>query len=96
MQFKHLKITQCPECGCSTVVAERVDHDRSKVRTHCNGQQWEHREFLCGASFTWIPNFERADQQFSCRNTPEFKAKESARSVLCGQIDALQEQLRKI
>lgn len=96
MQFKHLKITKCPECGCDTVISERVDYFDGKVQQHCNGQQWEQREFLCGASFKWIPNFCRAEPQSRCRKTPEWKLKEAKRASLRSQIDALQDELRKI
>jgi hypothetical protein len=32
MQFKHMKITQCPECGCETVISEGVDYSNGKVQ----------------------------------------------------------------
>ncbi len=77
MKFIHLKVAQCPTCGCSTVVREEIDVSliyrtgrEPQIRHHCNGQRWESRKFLCGCVVEWCPNFERPEMKELCGKHP--------------------------
>ncbi len=75
MQFKNLKVMECPTCGCSEVVAESVDVSSwqapREIREHCNGERWERRTFLCGFEVAWCPNFGRAEVKEVCPSDPQ-------------------------
>ena len=61
MHLIHIKDKSCPICGCSTIIKELIETCNDKIRTHCNGERWEHRTFLCGQEITYIPNFGRIE-----------------------------------
>jgi hypothetical protein len=58
MKLFHLKCEKCPVCGPRTV-AERQE------RQHTNGQWFETRQYKCGYTIKWVPNFsaERVSQK---------------------------------
>ena len=64
--LRHIKTTKC-FCG-ATAVEERVEVHNGKIRTHCNGEQWEIRKFACGIRIKWIPNFSQEFRQGYCCN----------------------------
>lgn len=70
VNIQFIKTTQCPVCGCDTVVGEAVEVDRlganRKIRRHCNGTTWETREFACGYSTACIPNFDCEEERGKC------------------------------
>ena len=77
IKFRHLKVDQCPTCGNSTVVSERIDtsshyrRDRERqIREHTNGQRWELREFLCGCVVQWCPNYGSPEVMAVCPKHP--------------------------
>jgi superfamily I DNA and RNA helicase len=69
MEFKHLRAImthECTECGCNVVVRESIDtsplHGKRNyrvIRTHVNGERWETREFLCGGTVSYVPNYSK-------------------------------------
>jgi len=75
MHLIHIKDKSCPICGCSTIIKELIETCNDKIRTHCNGERWEHRTFLCGQEITYIPNFGRIELSTYnvCTNNEEFK-----------------------
>ena len=77
MQLNFIKLESCPVCGCKIIISESIEAD-DDVRTHCNGENWEHREFLCGQEVIYIPNFSDIELSTTrvCRNNPEYKEKE--------------------
>lgn len=78
MDFKNLKETSCPICGCTIIESENIEIDTygnsPKVRTHCNGQRWEHRTFACGQRVSWSPNGNHSELSkfYVCRMNPEY------------------------
>jgi hypothetical protein len=44
--IRHLKETVCPVCAASNYQEMvETDHAGTRIRVHCNGQQFEHRTF---------------------------------------------------
>jgi len=50
--LKYITIAKCPECGCTEIVKESVQHDfiwdKPEIFVHSNGTRNETRQFLCG------------------------------------------------
>lgn len=77
--LKHINITQCPVCGCSTVCRESIEVDsyskKPEIRYHCNGQAWETREFVCGFTVDYVPNFSSCQRKEElCKRNPRINA----------------------
>lgn len=86
MNLRFLKTEQCPECGCSVVVNEGLEttwKDR-EVKTHCNGKQWEYREFRCGHKRTYVPNFSSEEVTTMCQETASYKVKQELEDNIHG------------
>lgn len=64
MELKYVKTKKCPICGCTEVVSESVNTFQHKISVHCNGTEWETREFACGYAVQYVPNF-KAEQEVS-------------------------------
>jgi hypothetical protein len=103
MHFKHLKTEACPTCGEREVIRETREIEstwfwdltsKRKVRRHCNGQEWEEREFLCGYTTQWVPNFSREEQKRTCRTLPAFLLKAQQVEKLKKERTALDERIR--
>ena len=90
MEFKHLKISECPVCGCTTVIKESRNTFHDKVMVHCNGEQWESRTFLCGMEAKWIPNFSCTEFE-ECGQDPKVKKREKKRKKLIEEIKTIVE-----
>ena len=92
VQFKHMKVSACPTCGCEVVVREEIEisqrygpnsnKGKPYIREHTNGQRWEIRTFLCGFSTTWVPNYSRAEASTACPQTPGLAAIRKAQTEL--------------
>jgi len=103
MKFKHLKTSSCPMCKCDTVIKEELDvfpsysesEDR-RVNTHCNGERWENREFLCGLIVGYVPNFRRDKIKRDCQRTQKAKNATKKKTKLRAQIAKLEKELRDI
>lgn len=67
-----MKEEVCVECGAE------VSAEKWSGRTHCNGQRFESRTFLCGRVIEWVPNFENFEVETYCKNTPKYLACEKA------------------
>lgn len=96
MQFKYLKTVKCPHCGCETVVRESlqttVTRGQAEVMTHTSGGQWEKRDFLCGFSVEYIPNFQRDELGGYCTRSIEYIAMQDARAQTTKKLkDVLEE-----
>lgn len=72
MQLRMLKEERCQDCYAPTV----SDSCRS---FHVNGQGFEQREFACGRTIAWIPNFERLEVKALCTRSNEGKERERKR-----------------
>jgi hypothetical protein len=98
MLLKHIKTEKCPKCGCSVVIREEIEKSSfgQEINTHCNGQRWEKREFLCGYTTEYVPNFEREKEYSGCENTTEYKKKQAERDSLQKQISDLEKRLRDL
>lgn len=68
MDLKFIKTDKCPECDCDVVCRERVETDRGKIRTHCNGGHWETREFACGYTVQYVPNYMKEEVLHACNS----------------------------
>ncbi len=98
--IKHLKETACPTCGAS-ICEEKVDaldiftgvnrYSRTpqSVRLHSNGQQFEHRKFICGCEISWSPNFERMEFSRLCPNSTSALARQNQVSDLLHKVKVL-------
>lgn len=99
INFSHMNVTKCPECGCSVVVSESIAFWNGKKRRellHCNGQKWETRTFLCGYSTQWTPSFSKAKAVDQCRETESYLAKQAAADKKREEIEALKAELHEI
>lgn len=54
----------CPHCG-SHVVAETC------YSRHTNGQGFETRQFACGCTLAWIPNYGKLEEKEKCPKSKE-------------------------
>lgn len=78
--LKSIKTIQCPICGCTEIIEEKVDvghYNTPEVLQHCNGARWEHRKFLCGYSVQYEPNFSKEieSKNSECCYDPEVIAR---------------------
>lgn len=64
MHLLLIKDTVCPDCASETV-AESCRH------RHCCGEGFEVREFACGCSLRWSPNFSRLEVVHACPKSAE-------------------------
>lgn len=100
MKLEWIKTTECPDCGCSQVIAESVDKEpgfgKPSLSRHANGQTWEKRTFLCGLTVSWIPNFASERVYMQCTQTREAKARLRRRQELQREIDQLHRQLQEL
>ena len=87
--LKHITIKQCPICGCSTIIKEEIMADSGKIRTHCNGERWETRTFLCNYAIEWIPNYSDECVKNLCDNDPKTIAIKQEKIELIKKIDSL-------
>lgn len=78
--LKSIKTTSCPTCNCDQVIKEEVEITgifgapwNRGVFTHVNGHRWETRQFLCGTTIKYIPNFSGEEFYGKCSYTPEYK-----------------------
>lgn len=103
MQLKHIKSEACPICNEREVVKETREMEsmwfwdlasRRKVRRHCNGQEWEEREFLCGYTIRWVPNFSREERHRTCRTQLDFVLAAQKVEKLKKERTALDELIR--
>ena len=83
VEFRDLKTARCPTCGCEIVVKESISVDthrgKNEIRTHCNGERWETRRFLCGFETSFIPNYSKESPGQKCQFDPEEIRKEKER-----------------
>ena len=86
MELKNITTTACPVCGCTEIVREAIRHSTGydfvpKIQVHANGGVWESREFLCGKSVSYIPNYHREEFGGTCFYDPEvIKMKEKRKA----------------
>ncbi len=95
VEIKNLTATKCPVCQCDTIVAEslKVSFNHTSILTHTNGERWETRTFLCGASVEYIPNYGGHTQTAKCHRDPVEIEKDEKRKAIQLQIAELQKQL---
>lgn len=74
MDLCFIKTTACPHCGCAIVVRESIERDATgkNILTHCNGGRWEEREFLCGHTVAYVPNFRAEESRGRCAFSEEY------------------------
>lgn len=99
MKLDWIKTTECPDCGCTQVIAESIDKDCNptgppKLMRHTNGQTWEKRVFLCGLTVTWVPNFSAERRYIACQQSAEAQQRAVQVKELRDQIDNLNRQLQ--
>lgn len=73
--LNYVKTSKCPVCGCNIVISETIDTEigQERVLEHCHGGRWETRNFICGMTIKYIPNFSREQyDEMSCKNNPKF------------------------
>jgi len=73
--IKHIKTQKCPHCGalpCRDSVD--VDSGLGKIRLHVSGEQFESRDFACGYSVDYVPNFSREQVTGVCDQDPRVQA----------------------
>lgn len=77
MELQFIRTTACPRCGCAVVVRESIERDTfgKNILVHCNGGRWEEREFLCGHTVAYIPNFCAEESRGGCKFSVEFEQK---------------------
>jgi hypothetical protein len=95
MNLKFLKTEKCPTCGCSTIISESIkaEMDTQKLSTHCNGELWETREFLCGCVINYIPNFQKevVNKYYHCQNDPDIIKNEKELKKVKNEINKIME-----
>ena len=72
--LRYVKTNQCPICGCNTIINENIqtEIDRESLLEHCHGGRWETRDFICGMTIKYEPNFSNEQyDRLSCRKNPE-------------------------
>jgi hypothetical protein len=84
VNLRFIKTTTCPICGCSQVASESIDvssyADDPKYNTHCNGENWEHRKFVCGYAISYVPNFRAEEKTNDCKYNPTEAEKKMKRA----------------
>lgn len=86
MKLKNITTTACPVCGCTEIVREAIMHTvgcnfEPRIQVHANGGVWESREFLCGKSVSYSPNYCREELMGTCFYDPEvIKMKEKRKA----------------
>lgn len=66
--------------------------DRRKVREHAHGGRWEQREFLCGFTTEFVPNFGREEIKRRCHHSEKAVNLLKQKEELEKQIEVLQQQ----
>ncbi len=92
VEINSIRTTECPICGCKTIVSESVETFRNQINEHCNGGRWEHRIFACGYHTHYCPNYGKEERLGKCAFDPEeaarAKRRETLRATLLKEIDA--------
>ena len=95
MELKYIREMACPVCGCTIIVKESIETSSGKIRTHCNGERWEHRQFVCGQELAHNPGARHTEicTYNVCTNNETYKAaqknREEATKELHKYIDSL-------
>ena len=98
MLLRDIKTELCPICGCSEIVQEWVDtsyfgRDKRCIWEHVNGGRNEHREFLCGCTIKYSPNFRSERIEKACMNDPKILERadniSKTRSSIVSAIDKI-------
>lgn len=98
MQLRLVTTKSCPDCGCDVVIAEaiEVEYNGNKIRTHCNGGNWETRRFLCGTEMKYVPNFSAEKRTGQCRNTQKYKELKAEKRIIEKQIEDLRTKVAEV
>jgi len=81
MELVWVTQSYCKECGCLSVVAE---FDRGG---HCNGERFQSREFECGYTVGWSPNFSRLEERSCCTRSTGYLENKKERSKLLTRLE---------
>ena len=73
MELRYIKTKQCPDCGCTDIVAEELDTLYHQISEHSCGQRWETRRFACGYAVKYTPNFHAEEQESECYTVKDKK-----------------------
>jgi len=82
MLLKHIEQETCSTCG-SVICKEETRG------THCNGETFEYRTFVCGCEIMYSPNFSKALTHTDCPRTPARIARSKAIEKLATKIKLL-------
>lgn len=91
VNLKFIKTNKCPVCGCDTVISESIEAtsygvNKPEIRCHTNGGTWEYRQFLCGYSISYVPNFQKEINHKRCFNDPEIELEQNQKNKLRDDI----------
>lgn len=77
MKLEYIKDMKCPICGTNIIISESIDTRSGEIHTHCNGERFEHRTFICGQEISYIPNYNSVELSKIniCTNNDEYKTK---------------------
>jgi len=79
MKLKYITTDKCPICGTDIIIEDRIEKeiDSFQLKTHVNGECWEHRRFVCGQEIEYIPNYqaEVMSEVYVCNNNEMYKIK---------------------
>ncbi len=75
VDIRLIKATQCPTCSSHTVA-------ESCRSIHCCGEGFEKREFACGCTLRWSPNFSRLEVDVECPVAVKKRREEEAKKPL--------------
>ena len=79
MKLKYITTDKCPICGTDIIIEERIEKEIGafRIKTHTNGECWEHRRFACGQEIEYIPNYqvEMMSEVYVCNNNEMYKIK---------------------
>ena len=75
-----IKTVECPHCKNNKVVAESRDHK------HCNGHWNETREFDCGYTIKFTPNYMREEETQDCPKSRKAKIKRTQQAAVYNAI----------
>lgn len=67
MEFEHIILMNCPQCGCGVVQTE------TKKDLHTNGHWNEYRTFACGRTLHFSPNFMKVQGEGVCTQSKTYK-----------------------
>lgn len=99
MHLKNIEFANCPVCGDSVIVQEELEVGMDgKVRTHCNGTNWEHRVFSCGQKVSFIPNYVATflDKYQICKRDNNFIEKKEKRKIAKQKVLSYLENLEEV